>query len=350
MVWATLTQAIMDREKIIAGINKKCGEGSVFRMGDKPEITNVHTLPSGLLCLDHAIGVRGFPRGRIAEIYGPEAAGKSTLALSIIAETQRQGGYCAFVDAEHALSPSFAQLIGVNTDTLYYSQPDYGEQGLQVMEELIASSMFDVVALDSVAALTPRTMVEGNINDKNVAYAAQMMAKALQRMTSIISKTKTVAIFINQLREKPMTLFGSPEYTPGGRALKFYASLRIDVKKHNVELEKGKPVAHTLHCIIKKNKVAPPFAECDIRLDYRNGIDRNYDLFQMAKELGVIRTSSSWLYYKDMKWNGVNALREHVAQHPEILKEIAQEVKNEQICDHKVEERTRESKVSNKTD
>jgi recombination protein RecA len=222
------------RDALMKKLNQKFGDYSVFKMDSREELVRTKVLPTGSLSLDLAIGVGGFPRGRITEIYGPEAAGKSLLLLSTIAQTQANGGYCAFIDVEHALSPDFARLLGVNTEQLYYAQPDDGEQALKLMEELIQSGLFDIVGLDSVAALVTKKELEIGYGDYKIADTAIMMAKALKRMTHEISKTQTVAVFINQLREKPMVMFGSPEYTPGGKSMKFYASLRIHVKKTKV--------------------------------------------------------------------------------------------------------------------
>ena len=297
------------RAELLDSINKKHGKDSIFVMGKREDVTGTHALSTGSLALDCAIGVGGFPRGRIVEIYGPEAAGKSLILLSTIAQIQRSGGSAAFIDAEHALSPDFAKLLGVNIDKLYYVQPESGEKALLIMEELISSCLFDIVGLDSVAALITEQELQADYSDKKPAYLAILMGKALKKMTSIISRTKTVAVFINQLREKPMTLFGSPEYTTGGKALKFYSSLRIDVRRINKEKDKhGVPVGHTVRCTIIKNKVAPPFGVCNIRLDYKTGIDTLSDALTTATELGVITQASSWFNYGENKWNGFEAM------------------------------------------
>ncbi len=312
------------REKFISGLNKAHGDRSIFQMDDRADLTEIQTITTGSLSLDHAIGVGGFPRGRIVEIYGPEATGKSLLALSSVAKVQENGGYAAFIDAEHALTPAFARLLGVNTKTLDYSQPDSGELALTIMEKMIASSVFDIVVLDSVAALVTEEEMVGNVGDANKpAYTAILMAKALKRMTGIISKTRTVAVFINQLREKPMVLFGSPEYTPGGKALKFYASLRIEVKKKEVEKDaNGRPIGHLVNCRIVKNKVAPPFATCQMKLNYTNGIDKNFDIITVALELGIINKASSWYHFGEHKFNGEDALIEALSTNAQFLDTI----------------------------
>ena len=316
------------RVDLLDRLNKKYGDNSIFIMGKRPDITEIQALSTGSLALDNAIGVGGFPRGRIVEIYGPEAAGKSLILLSTMAQIQQSGGSAAFIDAEHALSLSFAKLLGVDVNTLHYVQPDSGEKALMIMEELIASCLFDIVGLDSVAALITEDELRAGYDDKKPAYTAMMMAKALKKMTSIISKTKTVAVFINQLREKPMTMWGSPEYTPGGKALKFYASLRIDVRRTNKEKnKKGEYIAHSVKCKIVKNKVAPPFNTCDIRLDYLTGIDKAVDIVNTALELGVISKQSSWFYYKDDKWNGFDALLDFLRTDRVIASELTNDIR-----------------------
>lgn len=334
------------REKFVTEMQKKYGELSIFRMGKRPDITQIQALPTGSFALDNAIGVGGFPCGRIVEIFGPEAAGKSLLLLSTIAETQSRGGHAAFIDTEHALTPTFASLIGVDIGNLYYVQPDTGEQALAIMEDLISSCLFDIVGLDSVAAAVPEAELMGEIKDKSIAYQAQMMAKALRRLTSTISKTKTVAVFINQLREKPMVLFGSPEYTPGGRALKFYASLRIDVRMIEKEKDnKNKQTAHTVRCKIVKNKVAPPFSECNIRLDYKKGIDKVNDFLIVSIDDNIITQKGSWYHWRDQSWNGIVAMREYF-QEPCHFKTLGLDIRSKQ--DTNDEQRTTKTQKDTK--
>lgn len=296
-------------DKTLKEIQKKYGVLSLFKMDDKTEITEVTALPTGSIALDLALGVGGFPRGRVVEIFGPEASGKTLLSLSAISNAQKLKGTAAFIDVEHALTPKFARLLGVDTGNLYYSQPDSGDIALNLMEDIIKSGYFDIVVLDSVAGLVTKEELERPIGDGRVAPTAILMASALRRMTSVISKTKTVAIFINQLREKPMVLFGSPEYTPGGRALKFYASTRIDARKRQVEKNSsGKPIGHLVDCYIVKNKVAPPFERCHIKLNYSSGIDHTHDIIETAKKLEIIQQSGSWFQYHDLKFNGNSEL------------------------------------------
>lgn len=295
----------MTREKAIEELKKKYGVMSIYKLDDKTEITDITALPTGSIALDLALGVGGFPRGRTVEIFGPEGSGKTLLSLSAIANTQKLKGTAAFIDVEHALSPPFARLNGVDTSALYYSQPDFGEQALNMMEDLIKSGYFDIVVLDSVAGLVTEKELLTPIGDNKMAPIAILMAEALRRMTAVISKTKTVAIFINQLREKPAVLFGSPEYTPGGRALKFYASVRIDARKRQVNKDStGRPIGHLVECCVVKNKVAPPFGRCHIKLDYNRGIDHIHDILETAKSLGIFEIHGSWFYYKDLKFNG----------------------------------------------
>lgn len=295
----------MNREKVIEDIQKKFGVTSIFRMNEKTTITEITALPTGSIALDIALGVGGFPRGRTVEIFGPEGSGKTLLSLSAIANAQKLKGTAAFIDVEHALTPKFARLLGVDTSNLYYSQPDYGEQALGIMEDIIKSSYFDIVVLDSVAGLVTEAELLNPIGSGKMAPTAILMAEALKRMTSIISKTKTVAIFINQLREKPAVMFGSPEYTPGGRALKFYASIRIDARKKQVEKDStGKPIGHLVECYIVKNKVAPPFERCHIKLNYTSGIDHTHDIIETAKHMDIIKTTGSWFDFGGIKFNG----------------------------------------------
>jgi recombination protein RecA len=290
----------MTREKTIEEIRKIHGVDSIFKMDEKTTITEITAIPTGSLALDIALGVGGFPRGRVVEIFGPEASGKTLLSLSAIANTQKLKGTAAFIDVEHALTPKFARLIGVDTSNLYYSQPDWGEQALGIMEATIASGYFDIVVLDSVAGLVTEAELENPIGSSRMAPVAILMAEALRRMTALISRTKTVAIFINQLREKPAVMFGNPEYTPGGKALKFYSSIRIDARKKQVEKNTaGRPIGHLVDCHVVKNKVAPPFERC-----YTSGIDHAYDVIEVAKSLGIIETKGSWYNYGGIRFNG----------------------------------------------
>ncbi len=295
----------MPEAKELIELNKKYGANSLFKLDDKKEITDVKVLSTGSLALNIALGVGGFPRGRVVEIYGPEGSGKTLLTLTTISATQKAGGNCAFIDVEHALDPTFARLLGVDTSTLYYAQPDSGDIALNLMQDTIKSGYFDIVVLDSVAGLVTEDELANPIGTTGAAGAtARLMSMALKVMTPTISTTKTVAIFINQLREKPMVMYGSPEYTPGGRALKFYASIRIDARKRQVEKEGIKEVGHLVECKITKNKVAPPFGRCHIKLSYTKGIDHLHDTIETGKELGLIIQQGSWFHYSDLKFNG----------------------------------------------
>lgn len=296
-------------------------------MGAHPKLTEIKVLPTGSLSLDLATGVGGFPRGRVIEIFGPELAGKSMLLLSCIAQTQKSGGACAFIDMEHALTPNFAVLIGCDIDNLYIARPDTGNEALQVMESLIESGLFDIVGLDSVAALTTKAELESDFDQQHIAPLAKLMSSALRVMTAKISKTQTVAVFVNQIREKPMVLFGKKEYTTGGKALKFYSSLRIEVRKTAERKVDNKPVGHTVKCTIEKNKVAPPFSQCEIRLDYLTGIDRIHDLLLVGKQLDLLDQSSSWIKYKDYSWNGLEQAREALIGDGKLLTMLHEEIK-----------------------
>lgn len=317
-----------NHDQLVSQLNKKFGDGAVFRMGDKPEKTEIKVLHTGCLSLDFATGVGGFPRGRIVEIFGPEKAGKSMLLLSTIAEAQKKGGHCAFVDVEHALTPSFAKLLGVDLDNLYLSRPDTGNEALQIMETMIESGLFDIVGLDSVAALTTEAELEGDYNQVHIAPLAKMMASALRNMTAKIAKTQTVAVFINQIREKPMVMFGKSEYTTGGKALKFFSSLRIEVRKiQDHKNEDKKQTGHTIRCIVEKNKVAPPFGQCEIKLDYTSGIDKIHDLMLIGKQLDIVSQSSSWIKYKDYSWNGIEDAVKELVTNGELLEMIHSEIR-----------------------
>jgi len=299
----------MTIEKTIDEVRKKYGLVSIFQMDEKTTITDITSLPTGSIALDLALGVGGFPRGRVVEIFGPEASGKTLLSLSAIANTQKLKGTAAFIDVEHALTPKFARLLGVDTSSLYYSQPDNGEQALGIMEDIIKSGYFDIVVLDSVAGLVTEAELECAMGDGKMAPIAILMANALRKMTASVSRTKTVAIFINQLREKPATMFGSPEYTPGGKALKFFSSIRIDARKKQVEKDAaGRPTGHNVECYIVKNKVAPPFERCHIKLNYTSGIDHVHDIVETAKKMGVIESRGTWFYFGELKFNGNSEL------------------------------------------
>jgi recombination protein RecA len=297
---ATKASALKDKnlQAALAAIEKQYGSGSIMRFGDETSRVNIPVIPTGALSLDLALGVGGIPRGRITEVFGPESSGKTTLMLSVIANAQRAGGLAAFVDVEHAVDPSYAKRIGVNLDDLLISQPDSGEEALTITETLIRSNAVDVIVIDSVAALVPRAELEGQMGDATVGAQARLMSQAMRKLTSCIHKAKTACIFTNQIREKIGVMFGSPETTPGGRALKFYSSVRIDMRRVNIIKDPaGKVVGSHVRAKIVKNKVAPPFCESEFDIMYDVGIAKEGSVIDVATDLGVIEKKGSWLAF-----------------------------------------------------
>ena len=288
-------------EGALRQIEKQCGRGAIMRLGDDPGGLTHGVIPTGSLSVDVALGVGGLPRGRVIEIYGPESGGKTTLALHAVAEAQRAGGVAAFVDAEHALDPAYARALGVDVDELLVSQPDTGEQALEIVELLVRSGAVDVVVIDSVAALTPRAEIEGEMGDSHVGLQARLMSQALRKLTGVLSKSHCTAIFINQIREKIGVLYGNPETTPGGRALKFYASVRIEVRRKGDVKVGGDKVGNRVRVKITKNKVAPPFREAEIEIVFGRGIDRLGDLLSIASDLDVVQKSGSWFSFGETR-------------------------------------------------
>ncbi|MFO7273348.1 MAG: recombinase RecA [Bacillota bacterium] len=314
----------------LAQIEKQFGKGSIMRLGEQMARLNVEVIPTGSVALDIALGVGGLPRGRITEIYGPESSGKTTVALHVIAEAQKMGGVAAFVDAEHALDPVYARALGVDIDNLLISQPDTGEQALEITETLVRSGAVDVVVVDSVAALVPKAEIEGEMGDSYVGLQARLMSQALRKLTGAISKSRAVVIFINQIREKVGVMFGNPETTPGGRALKFYASVRLEVRKAETLKNGQEVVGSRTRVKVVKNKVAPPFKQAEFDILYGQGISKEGSLIDIGTELNppVIVKSGAWYSYGDLRiGQGKEAAREWLKQHPEVAAEIEQKIK-----------------------
>ncbi|MGX7349478.1 recombinase RecA [Dolosicoccus paucivorans] len=320
-----------DRQKALdqalKNIEKNFGKGSIMRLGEKTD-TRISTVPSGSLALDVALGVGGYPRGRIIEVYGPESSGKTTVALHAIAEVQKQGGLAAFIDAEHALDPTYAERLGVDIDQLLLSQPDTGEQGLEIADALVASGAVDIVVVDSVAALVPRAEIEGDMGDAHVGLQARLMSQALRKLSGSINKTKTIALFINQLREKVGVMFGNPETTPGGRALKFYSSVRLDVRRIETIKDGTDMVGNRTRIRVVKNKVAPPFKEAIVDIMYGQGISQTGELVDMASQIDVLNKAGSWYSYGDTRiGQGREFVKNYLEEHPEMRQEIEMKVR-----------------------
>jgi len=314
----------------LAQIEKQFGKGSIMKLGEQAARLNVDVIPTGSVAIDVALGVGGLPRGRVVEIYGPESSGKTTVALHVIAEAQRAGGIAAFVDAEHALDPVYSKALGVDIDNLLISQPDTGEQALEITETLIRSGVVDVIVIDSVAALVPRAEIEGEMGDAFVGLQARLMSQALRKLTGAISKSKCVCIFINQIREKVGVMFGNPEVTPGGRALKFYASVRLEVRKIEA-LKQGTDVVGTrTRCKVVKNKVAPPFKQAEFDILYGLGISREGSLIDIGTELSppIIQKSGAWYSYGDQRiGQGKENSRDWLKNHPDVASEVERKIK-----------------------
>ncbi len=319
-----------DRDKALdmalAQIDKQYGKGSIMRMGDKASMA-IESVPTGALALDLALGVGGLPRGRVTEIYGPESSGKSTLAMHVVAEAQRNGGVCAYIDAEHAMDPIYAKAIGVDIDQLLISQPDTGEQALEICDMLVRSGALDVVVIDSVAALTPRAEIEGEMGDTHVGLQARLMSQALRKLTANLNRTKTIAIFINQLREKIGVMFGSPETTPGGRALKFYSSIRLDIRRIESLKDGAEVVGNRTRVKVVKNKVSPPFKTAEFDIMYGKGISREGSLIDMSVDLGIVKKSGAWFTYEgEQLGQGRENAKSFLIANPEVMVEISDRV------------------------
>ena len=313
----------------LGNIEKQFGKGSVMKMGDKTGMS-VETVPTGALALDLALGVGGLPRGRVVEIYGPESSGKSTLAMHVVAEAQRNGGTCAYVDAEHAMDPVYASALGVDVDELLISQPDTGEQALEIADILVGSGSIDVLVIDSVAALTPRAEIEGDMGDHHVGAQARLMSQALRKITGNLNKTDTICIFINQLREKIGVMFGSPETTPGGRALKFYSSVRLDIRRIESLKDGAEVVGNRTRVKIVKNKVAPPFRVAEFDIMYGKGISREGSLLDIAVEKNIVKKSGAWYTYdSEQIGQGRENVKKYLIQNPDLIIEIENKVLKE---------------------
>jgi len=310
-------------------IEKQFGKGAIMRLGERPSVS-IAAIPTGALALDLALGIGGLPRGRVVEIFGPEASGKSTLAMHVVAEAQRNGGTCAYVDAEHAMDPAYASAIGVNVDDLYISQPDTGEQALEITDMLIRSGALDVVVIDSVAALVPRAELEGEMGDTHVGLQARLMSQALRKLTANLNRSNTICIFINQLREKIGVMFGSPETTPGGRALKFYSSVRLDIRRIEAIKDGAEVTGNRTRVKVVKNKVSAPFKQAEFDIMYGKGISREGSLLDVAVDLGIVKKSGAWFTYEgEQLGQGREKVKDFLSENLDLMVEIMEKVKIE---------------------
>src|SRR5438874_4475032 len=313
----------------LSQIDKQFGKGSIMRMGERTNMA-IEAISTGALSLDVALGVGGLPRGRVVEIYGPESSGKSTLAMHVVAEAQRNGGICAYIDAEHAMDPVYARAIGVNVDDLLISQPDTGEQALEIADMLIRSGALDVLVIDSVAALTPRAEIEGEMGDTHVGLQARLMSQALRKLTGTLSRSNTICVFINQLREKIGVMFGSPETTPGGRALKFYSSVRLDIRRIESIKDGVEVVGNRTRVKVVKNKVASPFKQAEFDIMYGRGISREGSLLDVGVDLGIVKKSGAWYTYEgEQLGQGRENAKAFLVDNPEIMMEISERIRQQ---------------------
>ena len=312
----------------LAQIEKQFGKGSVMKLGDKGANMNIETVPTGSLSLDIALGLGGIPKGRIIEIYGPESSGKTTVALHMVSEVQKRGGIAGFIDAEHALDPVYAQNIGVDIDNLYISQPDHGEQALEITETMVRSGAVDIIIVDSVAALVPKAEIDGDMGDSHVGLQARLMSQALRKLTGVISKSNCSVIFINQLREKVGIMFGNPETTTGGRALKFYSSIRLDVRRIEALKQSGEVIGNRTRVKVVKNKIAPPFKEAEFDIMFGKGISREGDILDLAANNNIINKSGAWYAYQGEKiGQGRENAKLYLKEHPEVMEEVDRKVR-----------------------
>lgn len=320
----------------VSQIEKQYGKGSIMKLGDPSATMDVETIPTGSLSLDIALGLGGIPKGRIVEIYGPESSGKTTVTLHMIAEVQKQGGIAGFIDAEHALDPAYAKNIGVNIDELYISQPDNGEQALEIAETMVRSGALDLVVIDSVAALVPKAEIDGEMGDSHMGIQARLMSQALRKLTAVISKSNCTVIFINQLRQKIGVMFGSPETTTGGKALKFYSSVRLDVRRIETLKQSGEFIGNRTRVKIVKNKIAPPFKEAEFDIMFGQGISKEGDILDLAASSGIVNKSGSWYAYGDGKiGQGRENAKQFLRSNPETMIEIEKKVRDHYFADKK---------------
>ncbi len=315
-------------DAVLAQIEKQYGKGAIMKLGEEAGNTDIDVIPTGCLALDLALGIGGVPRGRMIEIYGPESSGKTTVALHCVAEAQKMGGIAAFVDAEHALDPVYAKHLGVDLNELYVSQPDTGEQALDIVDNLVRSSAVDIIVVDSVAALTPKAEIEGDMGDSHVGLQARLMSQALRKLTAIVNKSKTCVIFINQLREKVGVMFGNPEVTPGGKALKFYASVRIDIRKIDTLKDSEGAAGNRTRAKVVKNKLAPPFRQAEFDIMYGEGVSQEGCLIDLGIQYDIIKKSGAWFSYNDTKVaNGREKMRQFLKDNPEMAAEIEEKIR-----------------------
>ena len=331
----------------LSSIERSFGKGAVMKLGDPAAAMNVETVPTGSLSLDIALGMGGVPKGRIVEIYGPESSGKTTVALHMVAEVQKRGGIAGFIDAEHALDPVYARNIGVNIDELYISQPDNGEQALEITETLVRSGAVDIIIVDSVAALVPKAEIDGDMGDSHVGLQARLMSQALRKLTAVISKTNCIVIFINQLREKVGVMFGNPETTTGGRALKFYSSIRMDVRRIESLKANGEVVGNRTRVKVVKNKIAPPFREAEFDIMFGQGISKEGDILDLAANVGIISKSGAWYAYEgDKIGQGRENAKNYLRQNPDFCKMIEEQVREHYFAQETEEEPEAEEKAA----
>ena len=327
----------------ILKLEKDFGKGTVMKLGDAGANVSVETVPTGSLSLDIALGLGGVPKGRVIEVYGPESSGKTTVTLHMIAEVQKRGGIAGFIDAEHALDPVYAKNIGVNIDELYISQPDSGDQALEIAETMVRSGAMDIIVIDSVAALVPKQEIEGDMGDSHVGLQARLMSQALRKLTPVISKSNCVVIFINQLREKVGVMFGNPETTTGGRALKFYASVRMDVRRIETLKQNGEMVGNRTRIKIVKNKIAPPFKEAEFDIMFGKGISKEGEILDLATKLDLVNKSGAWYAYNgDKIGQGRENAKIYLGQHPEIMEELEEKIRAHYHLDGSVEKEEEE--------